>query len=73
MFNVERTLELADLKRQTENYWWAASNLRDGPHSGAYWVLRILLKSGKSQQLRYRAFRTLDDLGYSDHTAQADW
>ena len=73
MFNVERTLELADLKRQTENYWWAATCLRDGPHSGAYFVLRVLLKNGKSELLRYRAYRALDDLGYSDHAVRADW
>jgi len=73
MFNVERTLEYADLKRQTETYWWAAKNLRDGPHSGAYWVLRALLKIGKSQNLRARAHHALDDLGYYDHAVRADW
>jgi len=73
MFNVERTLQFADLKRQTETYWWAAKNLRDGPHSGAYWVLRVLLKIGKSQNLRSRALRVLDDLGYYDHAVRADW
>lgn len=73
MFNVERTLLFADLKRQTESYWWAASSLRDGPHSGAYWVLRALLKTGKSQLLKYRAYKALDDLGYADHAARADW
>ena len=73
MFNVERTLQFADLKRQTETYWWAAMNLRNGPHSGAYWVLRVLLKIGKSQNLRTRALHALDDLGYRDHALRADW
>lgn len=73
MFNVERLLEFSDLKKQTESYMWAAENLRRGPHSGAYQVLRALLKTGKSQSLRYRAFRVLDELGYAEHAARADW
>jgi hypothetical protein len=73
MVNVERTVEFADLKKQTEYFWWAAANLRAGPHSGAFWVLRVLQKSGKSEYLRYRAARVLDDLGYAHHAVTADW
>ena len=72
MFNAERILEFEDLKKQTENFWWAARSLRDGPHEGALQVLSALLKIGKSQGLRYGAFRVLDELGYVDKNARAD-
>lgn len=73
MVNVERTIQFADLKKQTEYYWWAADNLRDGPHSGAYWVLRVLQKTGKSELLRQRASKILRETGHSQHAAMAEW
>ena len=72
MFNTERILEFEDLKKQTENFWWAARSLRNGPHEGALQVLIALLRIGKSQSLRYKAFRVLDELGYLDRNARAD-
>lgn len=73
MMLVERTIEFADLAKQTETYWWASNNLRRGPHSGAYWVLRAMRKSGKTERLRYRATKVLVDRGYAEHCAAADW
>lgn len=72
MFNAERILEFEDLKKQTENFWWAARNLRNGPHEGAYQVLAALLKIGKSRSLRHQAFRVLDELGYAERSRRAD-
>ncbi len=73
MILVERTIEYADLKKQTETYWWASNGLRSGRHSGAYCVLRELRKSGRTEQLRYRATKVLIDMGYGEHAAAADW
>ena len=72
MFNAERILEFEGLNKQTETFWWAARNLREGPHEGAYQVLAALLKVGKSQGLRHQAFRLLHELGYLDRSSQAD-
>ncbi len=73
MMLVERTIEFADLTKQTEMFWWASDGLRGGHHSGAYAVLRVLRKTGKSALLRYRANKLLVDRGYAEHAAAADW
>lgn len=73
MILVERTIQFSDLAKQTESFWWASNSMRDGHHSGAYWVLRVLRKSGKTQQLRNRATKFLADRGYAEHVAAADW
>ncbi|MFQ5472954.1 MAG: hypothetical protein ACE5FA_08745 [Dehalococcoidia bacterium] len=73
MILVQRTIEFADLTKQTETYWWASNSLRGGHHSGAYWVLRVLRKCGKTELLRCRATEVLVDKGYAEHVAAADW
>ena len=73
MILVERTIEFADLAKQMETFWWASNSLREGHHSGAYCALRALRKSGKTELLRYRATKLLNDRGYAEHAAAADW
>ncbi len=74
MSYVERMLEYAELPKQREAYWWAANSMNDGHHSGAYWVLRILRKRGKTQRVRDQATRFLIDKGYEEHlAAAAEW
>jgi hypothetical protein len=73
MIHAHPMIECSDLTRQTEIYWWAIKNLRRGHHSGAYWVLRILRKCGKSEQLKHSASKVLTDKGYAEHVAAADW
>lgn len=73
MMLVERTIEFADLAKQTETFWWASNSLRESQHSGAYCVLRALRKSGKTELLRTRANKLLIERGYAEHAAAADW
>ncbi len=72
MSYVERMLVYSELPQQMEAYWWAANSMSDGHHSGAYWVLRILRKHGKTQRLRDQATRFLIGRGYEEHLAAAE-
>ena len=72
MSHVERMLEFADLPKQMESYWWATKNLNQSHHSGAYWVLRILQKSGKTELLRNRTSKFLIDKGYDEEVSAAE-